>query len=110
MKTNMQSTSLEAYFNTVLPNLGERQRQVLNVFIVNQAMNLTNAEVAEDLAWGINRVTPRVYELRGRGKRNPLKANPPLVESERRLCRVTRHMAKAWALNPYWSPGGYKID
>jgi hypothetical protein len=110
MRTAMQDTSLEAYFKIVVPDLGARQKAVLKVFTDNQAMNFTNLEIARDLRWDINRVTPRVYELRGKGKNNPMTENPVLMESERRPCRESGHKAIAWQLNPYWSPGGYKID
>ena len=109
MKTAMQKTSLDAYFSDVLPSINERQGQVLRVFIDNPAMTFTNMEVARELGWDINRVTPRVYELRGRDKRFPLR-EPILIESERRICRVTGHRAISWQLNPYWRPGGYKIE
>ena len=109
MKTRMQDTSLRAYFSDVLPNINEKQIEILRVFIDNPTMTFTNMELAEDLGWSINRVTPRVYELRGRDKRFPMR-DPILIESERRPCRVTKHRAIAWQLNPYWKPGGYKID
>lgn len=99
----MQGTSLEAYFGVVVPVLGARQREVLRVFIDNPTMDFTNMELAEDLGWSVNRVTPRVYELR-QGD------NPVLVEVLRRPCRVTGFRAVAWGLNPYWVPGGYKVD
>ena len=100
MKTQMQQTSLEVFFLEVLPSLNQRQREVLKVFLENPAMDFTNTEVSVELGWSINRVTPRVYELRGLGKMNPHWANPILVESRRRLCRVTEHKAIAWSLNP----------
>ncbi len=110
MKTAMQDTSLDAYFLHLLPNLGKRQKEVLQVFIINSAMDLTNAEVADDLEWSINRVTGRTQELRGEGKHTPFKRNPPLVWTERRPCRITKNMATPMMLNPYWHSGGYKID
>lgn len=102
--TSMQSTSLEVYFGEVLPTLNERQGQVLDIFIENPAMDFTNMELAEELGWSINRVTPRVYELRGKGKHNPLQWNPVLVESRRRECRVTGRTAVAWSFNPDRTP------
>ena len=109
MKTNMQSTSLDAYFNSVLPDISEKHREILRVFIENPMMNFTNMEVAEELGWSINRVTPRVFELRGEDKRFQM-TEPILIESERRLCTITKFKAIAWQMNPYWRPGGYKID
>jgi len=101
---SIQSTSLEVYFGEVLPTLNERQGQVLNVFLENPAMDFTNMELSEELGWSINRVTPRVYELRGEGKHNPLQHNPVLIESRRRPCRVTGRTAIAWAFNPDRTP------
>ncbi|MHA1168685.1 MAG: hypothetical protein ACTSRU_12735 [Candidatus Hodarchaeales archaeon] len=108
MKTNMQKTSLVAYFDEVVPTLGERHREVFKVFTDNPSMNFTNMELADELGWSINRVTPRVYELRGLGRKtdktgvtreNPLKKKPILVKSELRECRITERMVNAWGLN-----------
>jgi len=88
---NMQETSLDAYFSEVLPTLGERHQQVLKIFI--------NMELSDELDWSVNRVTPRVFELRGMGKNNPLKNKPILVKSELRPCRITKRMVNAWGLN-----------
>lgn len=109
MRTAIQETSLAAYFNNVLPNIGDRQREILRVFTDNPAMNFTNLELSRELRRPINTVTPRVYELRGRDKRFVMEA-PVLIESEKRLCRVGKRRSIAWQLNPYWRPGGYKID
>jgi len=98
--TNMQRTSMEAYYREVLPSLGERHASVLKVFTDNPMMDFTNMELAEELGWSINRVTPRVYELRGQGKDNKLKLNPVLTLSQKRLCCITERKAMAWCLNP----------
>lgn len=123
-RTAMQTTSLDAYFNTILPNINNRQREILRVFIDNPALNFTNLELAEnELGWPINSVTGRVYELRGRDKRFPMK-EPIIIESERRQSILhkrwpasstdepiySKHKHIAWQMNPYWSPGGYKIE
>ena len=110
MKTAMQDTSLEAYFNNVLPDLGDRQYAVLRVFVDNPAMSFTNTELARELRWAINRVVPRVYELRGKGKNNSMKDNPLLVKGGKRICMITKHRAIVWQLNPDWKLGGFKID
>jgi len=110
MKTAIQETSLGAYFSDVLPDLGAKQRAVLRIFTYNPAMTFTNRELARELRWDINTITPRVYELRGEGKNNPLKYNPLIIESEKRLCRIGKRRSIAWQLNPYWRPGGYKLD
>lgn len=109
MKTAMQETSLDVYFSDVLPDINEKQRQVLKIFIDNLSMNFTNRELARELRWEINSVTPRVYELRGRDKRFIMK-EPILIESEKRPCRIGKRTSIAWQLNPYWRPGGYKIE
>lgn len=109
MRTAMQETSLEVYFSNVLPDIGDKQREVLRVFIDNPTMTFTNRELARELRWEINSVTPRVYELRGRDKRFVME-EPILVESEKRPCRIGNRRSIAWQLNPYWQPGGYKID
>ncbi len=98
--TTVQKSSLEAYFREVLPTLGERHTHVLKVFTDNPTMTFTNMELAEELGWSINRVTPRVYELRGKGKDNKLKLNPVLTLSRRRLCLVTERNVMAWQFNP----------
>ena len=85
---SVQQTSLEAYAQ-VLPQLPERRRQVLQVFIGNPYRDFTNLEVARELGWDINRVTPRVLELREMG----------LLEfSCQRSCRITGNTAMAWRL------------
>ena len=84
-----QQTSLFAYKTAVLPTLGEKQREVLSVFENNEYHDWTNMELAEQLAWGINRVTPRVKELRDAGF---------LEEKEKRTCNVTGMRVIAWGL------------
>jgi len=81
-----QETSLRAYYDKVLPHLGERQAQVYEVFN-REGMDLTNMEAATRLHWSINRVTPRVLELRRLGF---------LVLNQRRKCRITGNVAMAW--------------
>jgi len=118
MKTDMQETSLDAYFINVLPNISKKQRAVLKVFTDNLPMNFTNLELARELDWEINSVTGRVHELRGKNKRFVMD-EPILIFSEKRFCRVReeqkpvkgikRIKVNAWQLNTYWSPGGYKI-
>ena len=59
--------------------LGDRQATVYEALLDQGTHGATNAELAQILGWTVNRVTPRVYELRGCGKDNPL-ARDPLVE------------------------------
>ena len=84
-----QETSLRAYYTKVLPNLGKRQAQVLAVFRRNSRLNWTNMELAAELGWSINRVTPRVLELRKLGA---------LVTATRRRCLITGNESLAWRL------------
>jgi len=104
MKTNMQSTSLDAYFSEVYPELGQRQQEIVNIFRDNPSMNFTNNELLEerrlmDPYTEINQITPRVYELRGKGKNNPFRDHPMLIESCKRECQVTHRTVIAWQLN-----------
>lgn len=90
---SVQDTSLEAYYSKVLPRIGYSQSQVLRIFKKFPSCNFTNMELAEELDWSINRVTPRVKELRDLGL---------LVKAVRRPCTVTRNNAYAWSLSRDW--------
>lgn len=78
-----QETSRSAYRET-LSIISERQRQVLDELEKGPA---TNLELAHRLGWEINRVTPRILELRTRGV---------VKERERRACQVTGRRAIVW--------------
>lgn len=92
MMTDMQSTSLEAYRTRVLPCLAKSQATVFQILDDASRSNfdMTNMELASALHWSINRVTPRVFELRGMGL---------VVKSQKRKCGVTGNMAYAWRVN-----------
>ena len=60
----IQETSLEAY-KVLEPELGELQETVYNTIIEHPGMS--NHDIARYLGWEINRVTPRVKELRDKG-------------------------------------------
>ena len=79
----MQDTSIEAFMK--LKNVAESQRQVLDV--LKFLTNATNAELAAKLGWPINRVTPRVKELREKGL---------VLDAGKRICQITRGTAHAW--------------
>ena len=81
----IQSTSLDA-FDQVQHKLPDCRRIVLE--IIEAALpDITNMEIAQQLGWSINRVTPRVKELR----------EMDLVEqSSKRPCEVTGNTALAW--------------
>jgi DNA-binding MarR family transcriptional regulator len=60
----IQDTTLEAY-KIIEPELGNLQHEIYNVIISNPGMS--NHDLARFLHWEINRVTPRVKELRDKG-------------------------------------------
>ena len=60
----MQQSSLEAY-QLITPVLPEKRYEVYQILLEHGP--LTNKEIAEQLKWTINRVTPRVKELRDMG-------------------------------------------
>lgn len=86
--SGVQQTSLDA-FERIKPSLGERQRQVLRVFLLNRRKSYTNHELARELKLEINTVVPRVYELREKGL---------LVLAGKRPCSITHHDCLAWML------------
>lgn len=80
----LADTSIQAY-ESILPELGERQLQVLNAF--RKLEYATNAMVAKELNLPINSVTPRSLEIRKKG----------LIErSHISTCPVTRGRAQFW--------------
>ena len=98
----MQITSLLAYAE-VKKTLMPRQQERVQVFRDN-IKDFTNRELLEELRINdpfreINSVTPRVYELRGKGKNNPFTLSPILIKSRTRKCEITERMANAWQLN-----------
>jgi len=82
----VRDTSLAVYQNKVIPNMSTRQRQVYEIFRQFPYSNFTNAEVAQEMGWSINRITPRTGELRDLGL---------IEEVSRRVCNVTGNLA--WA-------------
>jgi hypothetical protein len=60
MKTNVQQTSLEAYW-TVIPTLGDKQSKVFEA--IKQLQPCTDKEISLYLGWPINTCTPRRGEL-----------------------------------------------
>jgi hypothetical protein len=105
----VQDTSINAYYGEVVESLGAKHYEILKIFAANYTRNFTNAELAEELRWPINTVTPRVYELRGRDKNVPIKRdNPIIVEVGRRACEVTGRTAIAWGMNPEYKRSQYR--
>ncbi len=84
-----QSTSLEAYYSQVVPHLGYSQSKVYRVLedATRKGFDMTNMELARLLKWSINRVTPRVKELRTQGL---------VVKGQVRKCGVTGNKAIGW--------------
>lgn len=75
--------SLAAYHSVVL---SDRQFEVLRVMLdVGKPVN--NRQLSVLLGWGVNRVTPRVLELRELGL---------VVEAVSALDPVTRRMSSFW--------------
>ncbi len=82
-----QQTSTQAY-KDIVPELGARQKKVLDLFTSREVL-LTNNEIADKLGWRINTVTPRVWEVRQKGK---------LIERGKRPCRITGRTGITWGL------------
>lgn len=81
-----RDTSLSA-LASIKPTLSDRQAVVYG--LLERSHALTNSEIARELGWGINRVTPRCLELRNMG----------LVQAYgKRQCRVTGRTAYAWGV------------
>jgi hypothetical protein len=86
-------TSLHAYA-LATQNLGKKQKEVLDT--LRFFPDATNAEIAARLRWSINRVTPRMGELRTQGL---------VLEAGKRTCKVTGGTAHAWkAKHPVLPP------
>jgi predicted transcriptional regulator len=66
-------------------NLGAKRKQVLDA--LRFFPHATNAEIAARLGWPVNRITPRMLELRKMGL---------VLQSERRNCKATGGTAWAW--------------
>mgnify|MGYP001575402117 CR=1 FL=1 len=82
---NVQETSREAFYTEVIPNLGERQKSVLEAF-GDEAY--TNLELSRRLGWEINCVTPRVLELRQKGLIDEHCRRPDEITGRRSVCWV----------------------
>jgi hypothetical protein len=105
--THVQQPSLFSYHEEVIPTISDRQAEVLEVLGMNADM--TNSELADALDWSINRVTPRIQELREAGKvvcknrrcPNPahLNAHTDVLHDDcKRKCWATGRSVFAWCL------------
>lgn len=101
----VQQPALFAYHREVIPMRSTRKQAVLEALAKWESM--TNSELAAALGWGINRVTPRVNELREAGQvgccnpacpnRARLNARTDIVHDAcKRRCRVTGASVFAW--------------
>ena len=89
----IQDTSLHAYA-LATQHLGAKQKQVLDA--LRFFPDATNAEIAAHLNWPVNRVTPRVLELRQQSL---------VFDAGRRRCKVTGSTAHIWqAKHPVLPP------
>lgn len=80
----IQQTSILAYKDELL-ELGKHQKIILEA--VKRLRSATNTEIAHYLGWSINRVTPRVYELR---------KDNYLALKEKRKCKITKKLVMCW--------------
>ena len=65
----IQQTSLDAFTSLIREGkINANQTIILDVFKAHDPMPLSNSDIARILGWGINRVTPRVLELRRLGR------------------------------------------
>ena len=81
-----QQTSINAY-EEIKEKLGEKQLQVLDMLKNLESAN--NMILAKKLGWEINRVTPRVLELRQKGL---------IVGDCIRMCPITKRLTWFWRL------------
>ena len=80
----IQDTSLKAY-DSIQPKIGHNQSLVLEV--IKRLNGATNAEIGKEIGWEINRVTPRVKELREKGL---------VRDAGKRACKVTGSESHVW--------------
>jgi hypothetical protein len=80
----IQDTSLFAY-SVATQNLGAKQKEVLDC--LRYFPDATNAEIAAKMNWPVNRITPRMLELRKLGL---------VLDAGTRTCKVTGSTAHSW--------------
>src|ERR1700732_4618353 len=95
----IQDTSLHAYA-LASQNLGKKQKEVLDA--LRYFPDATNAEIAAYINWPVNRITPRMGELRKQGL---------VLEAGRRTCKATGGTAHAWkAKHPVLPPAFKEVE
>lgn len=88
MKKDVQDTSLDAYYDLIMPVMGERQRVVFDTLKV--MMSATDMEISKQLGHtDPNKVRPRRHELYKNGY---------VEKNIKRECKVTGVMAWTWKL------------
>lgn len=99
IKEMIQDTSLFAH-KMATQHLGKKQKEVFDA--LRFFPDATNAEIAACMGWPVNRITPRVLELRKMGL---------ILDAGKRTCKITRSAAHAWkAKHPVLPPAREKAD
>jgi DNA-binding MarR family transcriptional regulator len=81
----MTDTSLDAYYN--IQKLSQKRKMVYDA--IQELGEATNMDIADHLGWTINRITPRVLELREKG----------LVEvAKKQKSRQTKRLSYFWKI------------
>ena len=95
----IQDTSLWAY-ERASKDLGKKQKEVLDA--LRYFPDATNAEIGARLGWPINRVTPRMNELR---------KQELVLQGGKRPCKITGSTAYAWrAKYPVLPPAFNEVE
>lgn len=87
MKKMYQETSKDAYLDTLPITPGHHD---IIMDVLNQKGQASNMEIADALGWSINRVTPRIFELRTKGE---------VIAATKRICRITGRRVIVWRPN-----------
>lgn len=87
MRTNVQQTSLLAYYDLQGAKLNNMQQRVYD--LLARGGVFTNSEISHALHMPINCVTPRVYELREKGL---------VIPGAKRQCGITGRIAMTWGV------------
>lgn len=90
----IQETSLLAYYNSILPNLPNLEKEVLREILKHE--DITDKEIAHNTGLELSCVN---------GRRNKLVEKGLVVESQKRYSRAgrTKNKVIAWKINRYAS-------
>jgi len=72
-------------FSGIQDSISEQQHIILET--LGEKGQASNMEIAKHLGWEINRVTPRIFELRTKGL---------VVAAVKRKCQITGNTCIAW--------------